>query len=332
MTPKVSISIIICAHNEEKNLPRLLSTIKCTPNDQVVVVLDRCTDHTEHQLTEFSSRLPIKKVVINKTEFPNSPKKYAVQTGILAADKEYLVFTDADCEWEIDHLEFYRYLFQKNEVIIGYSIPNISQKKRSFTHQLQWIDACITASKYTFLTNIGYPYMTVGRNWGFKKSLFEPQFLKKHADIMSGDDDLLFQQLCQKTDKITLQTTSNVNTDVKSTFKDWVKQKLRHQQAGSKYSRSSLLLLSMFDLTLIFSLVLIFVGIWKSTSTLIFTGIGLELAIGGLLLSLSRDITKKLQVPFSLTTITFLGFVMLHNIIMIKISVFSQLIKLKKWK
>ena len=88
------ISVIVCAHNEEKYID------KCLPNllralegfeSEVIFVADRCTDKT----VEKAKKYPVK--IIEKTwKKWNNSYSEALQTGHLNAEGSYLSIVDAD--------------------------------------------------------------------------------------------------------------------------------------------------------------------------------------------------------------------------------------------
>ena len=100
---RFSISVIIPARNEEKNLPNLLgslnnSTVKVK---EVIVVDDSSTDLT----SEISKKYGVK--VINLKSLPEGwlGKSWACYNGANAATGDYLIFLDADTMLEKDGIE-----------------------------------------------------------------------------------------------------------------------------------------------------------------------------------------------------------------------------------
>ncbi len=92
--PRPLVSVIVCAHNEEKYvnkcLPNLLKSLKDFESE-VIFVADRCTDKT----VEKASRYPVK--IIEKTwKKWNNSYSEALQTGYLNAKGSYLSIVDAD--------------------------------------------------------------------------------------------------------------------------------------------------------------------------------------------------------------------------------------------
>ncbi|MBX9852900.1 MAG: glycosyltransferase, partial [Cytophagaceae bacterium] len=93
-----SVSVIIAAHNEKKNLQRLIPLLlnqKCS-SFEIIVADDRSTDGSQAFLQSVSdSRIKVIKIT-NTPEGFNS-KKFALSQAIEIAAYEILLFTDADC-------------------------------------------------------------------------------------------------------------------------------------------------------------------------------------------------------------------------------------------
>jgi len=94
---KNSVAIIIPARNEEKNLPRLLSSIPSFPGiAEVIVVDDNSTDRTPTIAGEFHAR------IINPGEPPAqfTGKTWACACGAESSSAANLLFLDADTFFE----------------------------------------------------------------------------------------------------------------------------------------------------------------------------------------------------------------------------------------
>lgn len=300
----IPVSVIICARNEEKNLrthlPKILNQLY--PDFEVVVVNDRSDDETEKVLKDFSSQYKNLKVV-SLTETPEgiSPKKNVVAKGIRAAKNEYLLFTDADCapasnEWISQMAGCFS---NGKEIVLGYS-PY--QKENSFLNLFIRFETLMTAFLYFGFAKMGFPYMGVGRNLAYKKSLFlNNDGFSSHEKILSGDDDLFVNQNANANNTATqMNPNSFVYSVPKKNWGEWFRQKVRHLGAGKKYSFKSKFLLGVFSLSGILFYALLFYGILSAETRELFLLIGAVrwIICGSILYFYSQSLHEKLPLLF----------------------------------
>lgn len=232
---KIELTVIVAVHNEEEALPGLLKSLQLNPGDEILFVLDRCTDSSASLIHNWQTNASKTVITLDDNPWKQAPKKFAILSGILASSHEHLVFTDADCVVPANWATLYREAFSHADVVIGFSLPPVESDSGPID-SLQLADALITAVTYRSLTLAGLPYMSVGRNWGYHKSLFHPDFLSSHQTIRSGDDDLLFQKLMQKPGiRIGLLDNHQVSTRPVGSWRALFRQKIRHYQAGIRY-------------------------------------------------------------------------------------------------
>jgi biofilm PGA synthesis N-glycosyltransferase PgaC len=258
------LSVIICAKNEVQNLKKNLSSIlnQNYPNFEVIVVNDCSNDGTEWYLRDLSLDYKnLKIVTINDHPRFKHGKKFAVTMGIKAAQNENLVFTDADCFPESEH---WLSLMQRNfdnqtDIVLGYSPYEI---KGGFLNKFIRFETFYTAINYLSYALRGIPYMGVGRNLAYKKSLFfKGKGFASHMHILSGDDDLFVNQNANNFNtKIEIHPDSHMWSEPKKTIGSYFSQKLRHQGAGKAYKNrhKKMLTLNVFSGVLFY---LLFVGI-----------------------------------------------------------------------
>ncbi|MGH2552522.1 MAG: glycosyltransferase, partial [Chitinophagaceae bacterium] len=95
--PQTSISIIIPARNEEKNIGALLLSLQqqSYPRGlfEIIVVDDHSTDGTVGIVQQY----PLVKLIKLMDDNLNSFKKKAIETGIAASVGNLIITTDADC-------------------------------------------------------------------------------------------------------------------------------------------------------------------------------------------------------------------------------------------
>ena len=243
------LSVVICARNEEENLRKNLEQIlnQDYPDYEVVVVNDCSFDDSEWVLKEFSQRYPHLKVVSLKEDVRfKHGKKFAVTMGIKATKHNLMVFTDADCYPESDHwLHHMANAFEEGkEIVLGYS-PYI--KYPGFLNRFIRFETFHTAISYLSHALKRNPYMGVGRNLAYTKTLFfKGKGFASHMHILSGDDDLFVNQNADRYNtNISIHRDAQMWSEPKRTYKSYALQKTRHHGASEAYKGRHKWMLSM---------------------------------------------------------------------------------------
>ncbi len=239
-------------------------------NDELVIVDDFSTDQTydlARSLCELN-QTPYCKVIKASEDIPG--KKRALADGINSSSKNYILVTDADCQpgplWKSSMTAE---IEMPTEILLGYAPFH---KKPGFLNLFQRFECVLTALQYYSLAHVGFPYMGVGRNLLFKKSLFDESIYDFNAEnsdyLASGDDDLLVSALAnEKNTKTVLNPDSFVYSEAKKDWSSYFKQKSRHITSSVKYKPIIKLFLAIFSTTQIVSnllfIPLIFTEYWK---------------------------------------------------------------------
>jgi glycosyltransferase involved in cell wall biosynthesis len=252
-TKLLPVSVIICARNESVNLEKYLPLIleQDYPDFEVVVVDSNSGDDTFFLLKDFAAKYPHLKVV-NKKESINffKGKKFPLALGIKSAKNDLLLLTDADCYPQSN--QWLRKMQQKftstQEIILGYGTYEV---RKGFLNKLIRYDTMMTAINYLSFALIKIPYMGVGRNLAYTKTLFyKNKGFTSHYKIQSGDDDLFINQCSNKTNTtIQIDPDSFTVSIPKTSFKQWFLQKKRHYSTGRYYKFKHKFLLTLFPLS-----------------------------------------------------------------------------------
>ena len=247
--PVVPVSVVICAKNEAENLKtRLVSILdQDYPDFEVVVVNDQSTDDTEMILDEYKqkySNLYVTEISHN-TQFRQG-KKLALTIGIKAAKNEWLLLTDADCvpaskNWIRTMSQHFT---DGNDFVLGYGGY---EERPGLLNKLIRYDAGFIALQYFTFAEAGMPYMGVGRNLAYRKSLFvKSKGFVSHSRLMSGDDDLFVNENAQKRRvAVSYNPDSFTSCESKETFHQWNTQKQRHFSASERYKGSHKVMLAL---------------------------------------------------------------------------------------
>lgn len=248
----IPISVIICAKNEIDNLKEhLLHWLNQNYDKyEVIIVNDASTDDSEAWLNEQAKKYPLLKVIhITKNENRTlKGKRHALHKGIEEAKYEHVVFTDADCYPASNNwLSEMNIGFNQKDVVLGYS-PY--QKKKGLLNLLIQYDTFLTALQYFSWANKGAPYMGVGRNIGYKKSLLTSKVFIESNKSVGGDDDLMVAQIANVENTFCLLSTNSfVISKPETKYKNWENQKTRHYSAGVQYTFSNKIIAGMFPIS-----------------------------------------------------------------------------------
>jgi len=233
------VSIIICARNESENLQAHLPIIleQEYPDYEVVVVNDCSSDDTIDVLKHFSALYPhLKVTTIKEDEKFVHGKKLAMTIGIKAAKNEWLLFTDADCMPENRQwiATMQKHFTENNQIVLGYGG---FKTRKGFLNKLIRFDTFFIALQYIGFARCDMPYMGVGRNLAYRKSLFiKSRGFASHSHIASGDDDLFINENAQGifTD-VEISVDAHTRSNPKTTYSAWNAQKKRHMSTAKFY-------------------------------------------------------------------------------------------------
>jgi len=246
---KEPVSVIICARNEEENLRKNLPLVleQEYPDFEVVVINDCSKDGTEKYLDKLREDYPVLKTTTIKEDRKfRHGKKLALTVGIKAAVNDLLLFTDADCRPEtplwIDSMQ--RNFNPETSVVLGYGGY---LEKKGLLNTIVRFETLYIAIQYFNYALTRLPYMGIGRNLAYRKSLFlGNKGFARHSHILSGDDDLFVNEVASRHNtRIENSKESHTRSESESTFKEWYYQKKRHLTTGPGYKFTMKFLLSL---------------------------------------------------------------------------------------
>jgi glycosyltransferase involved in cell wall biosynthesis len=248
------VSVIICARDEAanlaKNLPGSLVQQYRTTHE-VIVVDDNSFDDSKYILETYQKTYKQLLVVELKQEAMLIPgKKFPLSIGIKTAKYEIVLLTDADCvpasEFWIDKMQE---TFDDNtEIVLGYGAYH---KKKGLLNKIVRWETFHTALQYLSYALAGKPYMGVGRNLSYKKTIFyRHKGFSAHNNIPSGDDDLFINMAATKINtKINIDKDAFTLSEPPKTWAAWIKQKNRHYSTGKFYKPTHKFLLGLYTLS-----------------------------------------------------------------------------------
>lgn len=257
----IPVSVVISARNEAKNLTENLPSIleQNYPDFEVIVVNDCSFDESEEVLKELGKNYPRLKVVsITEHDRFKTGKKFALTLGIKAAKNEHLLFTDADCRpASANWINCMACNFSdRTEIVLGYS-PYY--KAKSFLNAFIRFETIRTAINYLSAALAGNPYMGIGRNLAYTKTLFfKNKGFASHMHVLSGDDDLFVNENgTENNTVIEIHPDAFTFSGAKNTWSSYYRQKRRHMGVGKLYKDKHRRMLSFDALTGFFFYVLL---------------------------------------------------------------------------
>lgn len=267
-----TVSLVICAKNELPNLKHHLPTWASQEGIEyeIVLVNDASTDGSQAWLNKVHSAYSNLNIIhlANHDDGKLKGKRKALQTGVQAAISEYVVLTDADC------VPYSKYWLKEmvasfnasTEIVLGFS-PY--QKEAGFLNLLIRYETLLTALQYLSFAKLGFPYMGVGRNIAYKKSILSNEAFEKSNRTSSGDDDLMVALLANKTNvAIQLNENSFVYSKPATDFKTWFKQKQRHYSTAQYYSLPLKLVVGGFGALNLLFYIAIFILLYNEVNLL----------------------------------------------------------------
>jgi len=310
-SPPLPVSVIVCAHDEEANLRELVPMLlnQDHPSFEVIVVEDRCNDETFDYLleeTKKDSRLKMVRVVQKPDHIQG--KKFGLTLGIKAAQYDWVLLTDADCRpFGTDWIRQMSKCFDtEKQIVLGFSSYGRSS---GLLNSFIRFETLLTAIQYLGFAVLGKPYMGVGRNLAYRKSLFiENKGFNNYLGVTGGDDDLFVNQHATGANtEVVFGKEALVWSKPKGTWKEYYYQKLRHLSVGKYYRFSSKVALGLFSLS--------WMGVWLFVLPSLFfvEWITLLLALFGfrwlLLIGLVHTGSRKMGDPFEAWKTPFLDFI-----------------------
>ena len=258
-----AVSVIIVAKNEYRNLKNNLPKIleQNYPNFEVILVNHASEDDTEYLIRELSQKYShLKYVVVQDNINFFSGKKFPLSVGIKSAQHDILLLTDADCYPNSENwiAEMQSQFTDKKEITLGYGAY---EERKGLLNKLVRYDTLRVGMMYLSLAKWGIPYMGVGRNLAYRKSLFfRENGFQAHLNIPSGDDDLFVNSAANsKNTAIAVGKSCRSISVPKLSFSDWYYQKKRHLTTGKHYKVLHLFILGLWDIsTLLFYAAAIF--------------------------------------------------------------------------
>ena len=238
----VKVSVLIAARNEEKNIEKLLESLKkqSFPKElfEVIIVNDHSTDNTDEIINDFINKNKELDVKLLKAE--KKGKKHAISQALHTAINELVIVTDADCVlndlWIESIVGFYQE--EKCKMILA---PVLLSPAENLFEKMQVLEHLSLIGSTAGSASIGFPVMCNGANMAYeRKAALEVEKFRKDFDIPSGDDMFLLEQFVKRYGhnnvKFLLSKSAVVKTKTCKTIKDFFRQRRRWVSKTKSYT------------------------------------------------------------------------------------------------
>ena len=134
------------------------------------------------------------------------------------------------------------------EIVLGYGAYH---KRKGLLNRLVRWETFHTALQYLTYALAGNPYMGVGRNLSYKKTIFfRHKGFSAFNHVASGDDDLFINTAATKTNtNINISPEAFTLSDAPASWSQWIKQKRRHYSTAKYYRPLHKFLLGIYSIS-----------------------------------------------------------------------------------
>tara|TARA_B110000014_G_scaffold161520_1_gene113824 strand:+ start:203 stop:1288 length:1086 start_codon:yes stop_codon:yes gene_type:complete len=238
-----SISVVIAARNEEKNISHLLNDLINQSIDkdkfEVIISNDRSIDKTKDIIDQYAKEYSFIKTIDIFEKHEMTPKKFALTKAIDQSVGDIIIATDADCRVPVDWVKNMATLVEDTgKIVIGYS------KIESFQiifNDFQKIDFLgIMAANGGLLTH-GIVCSGSGQNLAYKKEdFYKIKGFDPVKNQISGDDMHIVQQISSIKGAIfNYNPESFVSTTSKNSIRGYLNQRIRWSSNSKSTFQSS---------------------------------------------------------------------------------------------
>lgn len=268
-----TVSLIVCAKNEEHRLPKLLQALAKqeypTAKLEICLADDRSTDRTGEIIKEFAASHPnVIPLRIDDTLPDFAPKKRAIDTAIRHASGEIILLTDADSTPGPRWVHEMAAAFTPNVVMVcGYS-PYVP--RHSFWQKILALEYFSHAAVAAGGIGAGRPLTCTGSNMAYRRDAYlRLGGFAGIAQWVSGDDDLLLHKMHRAgIGKISYAAHPAAHAPVQPprSWREFKSQRMRYASKSLHYEPSLTLalifvyLLNLFICAGLFSAI---IGWWK---------------------------------------------------------------------
>jgi glycosyltransferase involved in cell wall biosynthesis len=285
----IPVSIVIVAKNDAhhliKTIPELLA--QDYPQFEILIVNDNSNDETPQLVKDFQYRYSNIKLVDLESSVTNiKGKKFPLSLGIKAATYEHVILTDADCfpasnQWV---RLMTRHFSKTTSIVLGF---NSIRKKLGFFNALIRFDKLHQAIQYFSYCLAKIPYMGVGQNLAYTKSIFfNNRGFASQNHLQFGDDDLFINQVANSWNcAIEYQKEAHTISRPDRNFNNWFLLKIFRSRTRKLYTKADRFLLHFYHFLMTVSYIMLGFAICATLNNILY----LSLVVGIFVLKLTAQ-------------------------------------------
>ena len=270
--PRLKVSVIIPARNEEKMIGRLLQALQQQDYPVQLTELIVVDDHSTDETARIVSGFPAVQLIRLQEDGLNAYKKKAIDTGIARASGELILCTDADTEpgpgWISTMISF---AVEKKAAFVA--APVLMKGRNNLLNVFQSLDFMMLQAITGAVVQQKTLTMCNGANLAYTKEAFRAVGgFSGIDDIASGDDMLLMYKIWQRYPQQVHYLKSRdaiVVTAPQDNWRAFIRQRIRWASKAGHYQDKRFLpvLLLVYSVNLIFGVLAVLAvccaGWWK---------------------------------------------------------------------
>ena len=254
-------SVIIPVRNEEESIDQpisqLIQDVDNVKGSELIIVNDESTDGTMEVLKKWSEHGSLS--VLNVKD--GSGKKAAIRTGVLAANNEIIITTDADVRTENGWAHSVVKAFNRKDADM-LLMPVLIEEGQDLLGEIQLMDQAILTGMAIGSARVLDPVWASGAALAFKKKAFlDLNGFEGNEKWSSGDDVFLLHKFKNASKNIAVLNSSKalVIADACGTWKQLVEQRLRWGSKSIAYRDPFTVFVTMLGLLRWSALIFLFV-------------------------------------------------------------------------
>ncbi|MDD4847787.1 MAG: glycosyltransferase [Bacteroidales bacterium] len=229
---KHSVSVLIPARNEAKNIERILQAINHQeyPKEQLEIIVadDHSEDETASLVSLFIQKHPDFNLKLHSVQ--GKGKKSALSEMVQMSNNVIIITTDSDCvpqnnQWIRSIVS----CFAENTQLV--SAPVVYFQKKGVFQNMQSLEFLTLISSAAGAIGIHAPFMCNGANIAFRKTAFLETHGFENDTFASGDDVFLLERILQRYGAESVRFAKSrqaiIETDSMPTLSKFFQQRIR---------------------------------------------------------------------------------------------------------